>query len=155
MKTWSSFTHPHVIPNLFKFLSYVEHKRRYFEVPNSCWSPLISIGSKILRKSMGTINCLITSILQNTFFYVQHKIETRTGLDTRESKWWQHFHFFGWIIPLNAKQCVLTNWHKSTLSCLPYWRLHLRCVCYVQSTRFKPGIHEQPTNNYSVIPQIL
>ncbi len=31
MKMLSSFTHPHVIPNLYKFLSYVEHKRRYFE----------------------------------------------------------------------------------------------------------------------------
>ncbi len=31
MKILSSFTHPHVIPNLYKFLSYVEHKRRYFE----------------------------------------------------------------------------------------------------------------------------
>ncbi len=114
MKTWSSFTHPHVIPNLFKFLSYVEHKRRYFEIPNSCWSPLISIGSKILRKSMGTINCLITSILQNTFFYVQHKLETRTGLDMRESKHDQVF-IFGWTISLNAKQCVLTNWQKAHL----------------------------------------
>ncbi len=31
MKILSSFTHPRVIPNLYKFLSYVEHKRRYFE----------------------------------------------------------------------------------------------------------------------------
>ncbi len=27
MKMFSSFTHPHVIPNLYEFLSYVEHKR--------------------------------------------------------------------------------------------------------------------------------
>ncbi len=26
-----SFTHPHVVPNLYEFLSYVEHKIRYFE----------------------------------------------------------------------------------------------------------------------------
>ncbi len=34
MKMLSSFTHPHVISNLYEFLSYVEHKRRYFE---ECW----------------------------------------------------------------------------------------------------------------------
>ncbi len=31
MKIVSSFTHPHVVPNLYEFLFYVEHKRRYFE----------------------------------------------------------------------------------------------------------------------------
>ncbi len=31
IKMLSSFTPPHVIPNLFTFFSYVEHKRRYFE----------------------------------------------------------------------------------------------------------------------------
>ncbi len=34
----SSFTHPHVVPNLYEFLSYVKHKRRYFEEQNSCRS---------------------------------------------------------------------------------------------------------------------
>ncbi len=34
MKLLSSFTHPHVVSNLYEFLSYVEHKRRYFE---ECW----------------------------------------------------------------------------------------------------------------------
>ncbi len=69
MTILSSFTHPHVVPNLYKFLSYVDHKRRYFEEfggENSCWSPLTSIvGKEILWKSMGTINCLITSIFQS------------------------------------------------------------------------------------------
>ncbi len=31
MKMLSSFTHPHVIPKLYEFLSYVEHKIRYCE----------------------------------------------------------------------------------------------------------------------------
>ncbi len=31
MKILSLFTHPHVVPNLYEYLSYVEHKRRYFE----------------------------------------------------------------------------------------------------------------------------
>ncbi len=44
-----------------KFISYVEHKI-YFEEPNGCWSPLTFIvGKEILRKSMGTINCLHSS----------------------------------------------------------------------------------------------
>ncbi len=47
-----SFTQPHVIPNLYEFLSYVEHKKdilKNFEEPNSCWSPLTSIvGKEIL-----------------------------------------------------------------------------------------------------------
>ncbi len=29
-----SFTHPEVVPNLYEFLSAVEHKKRYFE---ECW----------------------------------------------------------------------------------------------------------------------
>ncbi len=61
----------------------IMHKRRFcrknFEEPNSCWYPLTSIVRKeILWKSMGTINCLITSILQNIFVYVQHEKETYT-----------------------------------------------------------------------------
>jgi len=31
MKIVSSFTHPHVVPNLYEFLSSAEHKKRYFE----------------------------------------------------------------------------------------------------------------------------
>ncbi len=34
---------------------------------------------------MGTINCLITSILQN-IFYVQHKKETHRGLEWHEGE---------------------------------------------------------------------
>ncbi len=84
MKILSLFT-PHVVPNLYKFPFYVEHKRRYFEEPNSWWSSLTSIvGKEMLLKSMGTINCLITSILQNIFFYVRHKKDTHTGLEQHE-----------------------------------------------------------------------
>ncbi len=58
-----------------------EDTLKKFEEPNS-WSPLTSIvGKLILWMSMGTINCLITSILQNIFFYFQHNKETHTGLE--------------------------------------------------------------------------
>uniref|UniRef100_A0A8C1ZZC4 P-type phospholipid transporter n=1 Tax=Cyprinus carpio TaxID=7962 RepID=A0A8C1ZZC4_CYPCA len=46
----SSFTQPHVVLNLYKFLSYVEHKRRYFEEPNRCWSPLKHYGTNPLYR---------------------------------------------------------------------------------------------------------
>ncbi len=31
MKVLSSFTHPQVVPDLYEWVSSVEHKRRYFE----------------------------------------------------------------------------------------------------------------------------
>jgi len=34
MKTQSSFTRPQVVLNLYEFLSFTEHKQRYFE---ECW----------------------------------------------------------------------------------------------------------------------
>ncbi len=46
------------------------------------------LGTEILRRSMWTNTFLIISILQNIFFYVQHKKETHAGLE------WQHFHFW-------------------------------------------------------------
>jgi len=69
------------------FFFYFEDKIRYFEEPNRRWTPLISVvGKEILWKSMGTINCLITSILQSILFYVQNKKETHTGLERHEGK---------------------------------------------------------------------
>ncbi len=35
---------------------------------------------------MGTINCLITLMLQNIYFCVQHKEETHTGLEQYEDE---------------------------------------------------------------------
>jgi len=40
---------------------------------------------KILWKSMGSINCLVTGILQNIFFSVQQK-EIHTGLEQLEDE---------------------------------------------------------------------
>ncbi len=42
-KKMSSFSHPHVVPNLFEFLSYVKHKKGYLEKcwqSNSWWSTI-------------------------------------------------------------------------------------------------------------------
>ncbi len=74
IKVMSSFTHPHVVPNLYDsifMLNSEEYILNNFEEPNSCWSPLTSIAVKeILWKWMGANNCLITSIIENIFYYV-------------------------------------------------------------------------------------
>ncbi len=36
---------------------------------------------------MATVNCLVSNILQNTFFCIQQKKEIHTGLDPHEGKW--------------------------------------------------------------------
>jgi len=41
---------------------------------------------KILWKSMATVNCLVTDILQNIFFLVQQKKEKHTGLEQHEGE---------------------------------------------------------------------
>jgi len=40
----------------------------------------------IVWKSMGAVNCMMTDILQNNFFCVQQKKETRTGLEQFEDE---------------------------------------------------------------------
>ncbi len=60
------------------FLSYVVHKLRYSETFWRTQQLLVPINfhsREINTKSMGTINCLITSILQNILYYDQHKKE--------------------------------------------------------------------------------
>ncbi len=54
----------------------------------------------ILWKSMATINCLVTIILQNTFFCAQQLKETPTGLKQLEGEKMITIFFFGWTIPL-------------------------------------------------------
>ncbi len=88
-------------------LSYVEHKIRYFEEPNSYWSPLTSIvGKEILWKSIGTINCLITSILQNIFFYVQNMKEYRFAMTWVKN---DKIVMFEWTMPLTILLAALCN----------------------------------------------
>ncbi len=52
---------------------------------------------------MGTTNCLITSILQNIFFCVQHKKETHGGLGLLEGEEnYDSIFILGWTIPLST-----------------------------------------------------
>ncbi len=63
MKMLSSFTHPHAVPNLYKFISYTERRRRYSE---ECWTSIV--GSEILHKSIETVNCVITKFFKIYYF---------------------------------------------------------------------------------------
>ncbi len=48
---------------------------------------LKNVGNqKLLQKSMGTINCLVTLILQNIFFYVQQNKEIHRCLEHLEGE---------------------------------------------------------------------
>jgi len=82
MKIMSSFTRPQVVPNLCEFLSSAEPKRRYFE---ECSLTLI-VFIFLLWKSMGSVRCFITNILQNIFFCVQQERATHTGLQQLEGE---------------------------------------------------------------------
>ncbi len=65
------FTHPHFIPNLNKFLSYVKHKIIYFVEPNSCWSPLNSIvGKKYYGSLWGPSTVLLPVFFKISSFVV-------------------------------------------------------------------------------------
>ncbi len=119
MNILSLITHPHVVPNLYKFLSYVEHKEDilksqavfpidfhsiYFptveviDFPNdfhSIYFPTVEVIDfpndfhSIYFPTVevnGTINCSITSIFLNIFFYVEHKKETHTVLERHEGE---------------------------------------------------------------------
>jgi len=43
-------------------------------------------GGEILWKSMGSINCLVTNILQNIFICVQQKKEIHIGVEQHEGE---------------------------------------------------------------------
>ncbi len=86
MKILSSFTHPHVVPNLNKFLSYIEHKRRYFEFwrTKQLMVPIDfhSISFPIQHSSKYLILC-------STYCNILKLIQGWN--DTRVSKLWQTF----------------------------------------------------------------
>ncbi len=59
--------------SLFLMLNTSEDILKNFEEPSIC-------RERNTMQGNGTIDYLINSILQNIFFYVQHKKETHTGL---------------------------------------------------------------------------
>ncbi len=116
MKLLSSFTHPHIVPNLYK-LTCVKHNRiwrtklKNQTVVDPYWLPWVN-------NTTGTIICLITSTLQNIFFCVQHKKKTLTSVwnNMRVSKLWWNFHF-GVNYPFKINHfCLKKNTHRDLLS---------------------------------------
>ncbi len=85
MKILSSFTHPQVVPNLYEFLCYAEHKGRYFEeslYPGCFGEPLTSIvGKKKDWKSIVPQNCSVSRILQNIVLCNQQNKDIHTDLE--------------------------------------------------------------------------
>ncbi len=62
MKILSSFTHPHVVPIQYDFITFVEHKRRFLR-------NVLVFGDQV----NGHQNRLVINILQNVFFCVLQK----------------------------------------------------------------------------------
>ncbi len=80
---------------------------------------------------MGTINYWITSILQNIFFYVQHKKETHTCLRTTwgcMSKWWQKVHF---CMNFPLKSSSWNFWNKKRIHFLGYIDIQFLLIKYI------------------------
>ncbi len=85
------FTHPQVVPNLYKYLCSAEHKERHSEEcgkQSSSGAPLTSIdmfsyyGSQWCPKTAQTT---VTNFLQNIFHCVQNK-EIHTGSELLEGE---------------------------------------------------------------------
>ncbi len=89
------FTHLHVIPNLYMFLSYVEHKWRYFEEPNNCWSPLTSV------------DWLPAFFKISSFMFSIRKTFIKVWNDMRVSEWRQIFHFW---VNYPFKDYIILKW---------------------------------------------
>ncbi len=91
MKILSSFTHPHVVPNLYECVCSAEHKGRYSE---ECGKQ-----SSIFFPYYGSQWCPKTAWLQ-TFFKISSFVFGRTKKFIqiwnylRVSKWRQNFHFW-------------------------------------------------------------
>ncbi len=113
MKLLSSFTHPHIVPNLYK-LTCVKHNRiwrtklKNQTVVDPHWLPWVN-------NTTGTIICLITSTLQNIFFCVQHEKKTLTSVwnNMRVSKLWRNFHF-GVNYPFKINHVCFKKTHTET-----------------------------------------
>ncbi len=61
----------------------------------------------ILWKSMATVNCLVTNILQNIIF-CDEQMKENQRVKSEGSKWWQDFHF--WLnYPFNSHKHLTEN----------------------------------------------
>ncbi len=80
IKILLSITLPQVVPNLYKFLSSLGHKRGYFWrtlVTERVMFPIFFVF-KYYGSQWEPMNCLFANILQNIFFCVPQKKEMHT-----------------------------------------------------------------------------
>ncbi len=76
IKIVSSFSHPHVVPNLYKFLSYVEHKRRYSEEFCRTKHLLVPIDFHSREINQWGPSTVWLPAFFKIYFYAQYKKET-------------------------------------------------------------------------------
>ncbi len=72
------------------------------------------------KKKMDASNCLVTNVLQNILFYVQHEKETQTGLEQLEGKQ-MTIYILGLAMPLNILFSHLSLYFTTTLELLYYY----------------------------------
>ncbi len=80
-------------PNLYEFLSSVEHKISWRMLVTEELTVAIDLHAVfyILWKSMATVNCSVSNILQNIFFCAQEKMKLN---NLRVSEWWHNSLLF-------------------------------------------------------------
>ncbi len=112
MKIMSLFDHPQDVSNLFEFP--VSQKKIFWRmlVTKQLTVAIDFYNIFLLWKSMATVSCLVTNILQNIFFCVQQQKQTHTGL--RESKWWHNLNFFGDHAQVSFSGCLCWKSRQNT-----------------------------------------
>ncbi len=79
MKMSSSFTHPDVVPSLFKLIYNVGHKRRYFDEPNPPLKNKYDDNMFIFRWSIPLISSLLL-----------YNLKLPGGVEWMEKLMWRH-----------------------------------------------------------------
>ncbi len=96
MKIMSSFTHPHIVPNLYECLCSAEHKGRYSEEcvkQSSSRAPLTSMVF-----SFPTME--VNGAPKQPGYKLSSKYLPLCSAEQRHSSKWRQFFIFGWTIPL-------------------------------------------------------
>ncbi len=100
MNILSSFTHPHVVPNIYEFIYSVEHKRRYFEKAKLFW---LTLYAKTVQTFSPSKYLLLCSTEERTSYRF---IITREWVNDK-------IKIFVWTLPLNTKQSVQRRWNAA------------------------------------------
>ncbi len=120
MKMLSSFSHPHVVPNLHEFLSYVEHKKSILKnagnqtVDGPHWLPYYLYP--FCGSQWGSTTVWYFKVLQNIFFCVHIRKKLIPVWMTWEWINDDNIFIFGWTISLlmasAIDSCMLCSYTK-------------------------------------------